>query len=363
MNTFGRIFRMTTWGESHGSAVGCVVDGCPSNLEIGLKDVQSALDRRRPGQSSVSTQREESDMVEILSGVFEGSTLGTPIMMVVKNTDVDSSKYVELVNTPRPGHADYTWRVKYGHVDWRGGGRASARETVGRVAAGAVAGKLLGKFGIDVVAYTRQVGGVVSEETLDVGMRGVRDLVESNPVRALDVEKSRLMEEVIIEARKMGDSVGGVVECVVLNPPAGLGEPVYGRLDADLASALMGIPGVKGVEVGAGFRMAGMHGSEANDEFIVKDGKVRTRTNNCGGIQGGISNGMPIVVRAVMKPTSSIAKKQNTVDLGSMTDTNVQVGGRHDPCIVPRAVPVVEAMVNMVVADHCRISGVIPGRL
>jgi chorismate synthase len=357
MNTFGRVFTFTTWGESHGKAVGCIVDGCPSNLGLTESDIQAALDRRRPGQSTVSTGRDEPDSVEILSGVFEGKTLGTPISMLVYNRDADSGKYVELINTPRPGHADYTWRVKFGHVDWRGGGRASARETVGRVTAGAVAAKLLTKFNIDAVAYAKEIGGARSAETLSSNMKGVRDLVESNPVKALDVEASRLMEERILEAKNTGDSVGGVIECVVLNAPAGLGEPVYGRLDADLAAALMSIPGVKGVEVGSGFKLAGMAGSEANDEFIIKDGKVKTASNSCGGIQGGISNGMPIVVRAVVKPTSSIARPQKTVDLQDMAEVEIKVKGRHDPCIVPRAVPVVEAMVNSVIADHMLLSG------
>jgi len=363
MDIFGRSFQVTTWGESHGEAVGCVVSGCPSNLILSVEDVQSALNRRRPGQSDVDTDRGEEDLVEVLSGVFDGKTLGTPISMKVDNKDVDSGKYIKLMNTPRPGHADFTWRQKFGHYDWRGGGRASARETVGRVASGAVAAKLLERFDIGSVAYASMIGGVVSNESLTFEMKGVRELIESNSVRALDVEAARLMEENVLAAKKAGDSVGGVVECVVQNVPAGLGEPVYARLDADISSALMSIPGVKGVEVGQGFKLAEMMGSEANDEFIVKNNQVRTRSNNCGGILGGISNGMPIIVRAAIKPTSSIMKRQKTVDLNLMKEASIQVKGRHDPCIVPRAVPVVEAMMNLVIADHMILSGMIPRAL
>lgn len=354
---------MTTWGESHGRAVGCVLDGCPSGLELDLADVQRELDRRRPGQSSISTSRDEKDEVEILSGVFEGKTLGTPISMVIWNRDVDSSKYVDLINKPRPGHADYTYKLKYGHVDWRGGGRASARETACRVAAGAVAKKLLKTRKIDVVAHTVEIAGVRAEESIHFDVKGVHELIESNPVRAFDVAKAREMEEAVVEARKRGDSVGGVVEVVVPNPPAGLGEPVYGKLSSDLASALMSIPGVKGVEIGLGFEAARKTGSEINDEFVLDGDSVRTASNNSGGIQGGISNGMPIVARVAVKPTSSISKRQKTVDLAAVKETTIKIEGRHDPCIVPRAVPVVEAMVALVIADHCIISGVIPNKI
>lgn len=362
-NTFGNVFRLTTWGESHGPAVGCVLDGCPTGLELGADDVQRQLDRRRPGQSQVTTSRGEADEVELLSGVFEGRTLGTPISMLVRNLDKDSSKYREIIHKPRPGHADLTWRMKYGHVDWRGGGRSSARETVGRVAGGAVALKLLNRFNVQVVGYTKQIGSVKSEETLDASMKGVSDLIESNPVRALDVEQAKAMEDEVREAKRQGDSVGGVVECVALNVPPGMGEPVFGKLTAELAAAVASIPGCRGVEFGMGFQSSGMRGSEVNDEFTFQNGVVKTRTNRCGGIQGGISNGMPVVLRAAFKPTASMGKRQRTVDLNLKKDSYLKVEGRHDPCIAPRAVPVVEAMVSLVLADHMLMSGAIPRRL
>jgi len=354
---------LTTWGESHGTAVGCVLDGCPSSLELTVEDVQRELDRRRPGQSHVTTQRMETDQVQILSGLFESKTTGTPISMLVPNRDADSSKYLEFKHRPRPGHADLGWRTKFGHVDWRGGGRSSARETVGRVAGGAVAKKLLQRFNVQVVAYTKQVGNIRSEETADVQMKGLTDLIESNVVRAADVEKGRLMEEEIKEAQAAGDSIGGVVECVAFNVPAGLGEPVFGKLTADLAGAVASIPAVKGVEFGLGFAAAYMRGSEVNDEYVVEHKSVRTKTNKSGGLQGGFSNGMPIILRAAFRPTASIRKRQKTVDLLTMKNTTIQIEGRHDPCVVPRAVPVVESMVNLVIADHMILNGDIPRRL
>ncbi|MFH1054503.1 MAG: chorismate synthase [Candidatus Altiarchaeota archaeon] len=363
MNTFGRMLRLTTWGESHGPVVGAVLDGCPSNLEISLEEIQHELDRRMPGQSSITTSRSEPDRVQLLSGIFEGKTLGTPISMVIPNIDSDSSKYEEFINKPRPGHADLTWRMKFGHVDWRGGGRSSARETVGRVAAGAVAKKLLHRFNVQVVAYSKQIGLVTSDETAESPMKGISDLIESNSVRALDVETSAEMEAAVKFAQKSGDSVGGIVECVAFNVPPGLGEPVFGKINADLASALISIPAAKGVEFGLGFVSSGMLGSEVNDEYYVEHKTVRTKTNRSGGIQGGITNGMPIVLRVAFKPTASIKKRQHTVDLAQGRNTYVQIEGRHDPCVVPRAVPVVEAMVNLVIADHMMLSGQIPRRL
>lgn len=360
MNTFGRLFAATTWGESHGMAVGCVVDGCPSGLELSLDEIQAELDRRRPGQAEITTARSERDQVELLSGVFEDKTLGTPISMLIRNEDVDSSKYYAIRDTPRPGHGDFTWREKFGHVDWRGGGRSSARETVGRVAAGAVARKLLKVHDIEIIAFTREIGGIRSDEELDPNMRGLRGMIDSNPVRALDLEKAKEMEDIIKVAKAQSDSVGGIIEAVALGVPAGLGEPVVNKLDADLAKALMSIPAVKGVEIGAGFELAQMRGSEANDEFVVKDDKIKMKTNRCGGILAGISTGMPIVARVAIKPTSSIAKEQLTVDLKTRKPSTIRVEGRHDPCIVPRAVPVVEAMVALVLADHSLMAGTIP---
>ncbi|MBD3262410.1 MAG: chorismate synthase [Candidatus Altiarchaeales archaeon] len=357
VNTFGRFFRVTTWGESHGKAVGCVVDGCPSNLPLEVGEVQKQLDRRRPGQSSYTTSRSEWDEVEIHSGVFENKTLGTPISMMVRNQDVDSSKYEQIKNTPRPGHADFAWRAKYVHVDYRGGGRSSARETVGRVAAGAIALKLIQSIKGDVVAYTKSVGETSSEETLDHLITGVRDLIDGNPVRALDAEAAPLMQDRILEARKQKDSVGGVVEAVCFGVPPGLGEPVFGKLSSDLAQALCSIPAVKGVEFGQGFNLSRMMGSQANDEYYVEGGEVKPKTNHMGGILGGISTGQPIVVRVAVKPTASIGKTQDTVNLTEGVNTKIQVEGRHDPCILPRAVPVVESMIALVLADHLIASG------
>ncbi|MCX6695146.1 MAG: chorismate synthase [Candidatus Altiarchaeota archaeon] len=361
-NTFGRLFQVASFGESHGTAVGCVVDGCPSGLPLSVEDVQKELDRRRPGQSSLTTSRREKDQASILSGIFDGKTLGTPIAMVVENHDADSSKYLKMKDTPRPGHADYTWRMKYGLVDWRGGGRSSARETVGRVAGGAVAKKLLSRFGVHAVAFAREIGGVECDKDF-VFKKNIQAVIDSTPSRTLDKESSRMMGEVILEAKGRGDSVGGIIECVAVGVPPGLGEPVFDKLNADLAKAVISIPAVKAIEFGEGFNFPYMLGSEANDEFILKGRNVLTKTNKCGGIQGGISNGMPIVLRVAVKPTSSISKSQNTVNLKSMKKAKIQVEGRHDPCIVPRAVPVVEAMVNLVLADHMLISGVIPRKL
>ncbi len=362
-STFGKAFKVSTWGESHGKAVGCVVDGCPSNLELTVDDIQRELDRRRPGQNSVSTDRLEADAVDVLSGLFEGKTLGTPISMVVLNQDADSSKYEAIKNTPRPGHADFTWRAKFGHVDFRGGGRSSARETVGRVAAGAIAKKLLNVFGIQTIGFARSIAGIDSAEEFDVSLKGFADLVDSNPVRCPDPEIAKEMEDAILAAKARGDSVGGVIEAVSLGVPLGLGEPVFDKLNADLAKALMSIPAVKGVEVGWGFKLSSLRGSEANDEFTFQKDEVKLLTNRCGGILGGISTGMPIVVRVAVKPTASISKKQKTVDLEKQIDANISVSGRHDPCIVPRAVPVVEAMINLVLADHGRRSGLIPAKI
>ena len=362
-NTFGKVFKVTTWGESHGKEVGCVVDGCPSNLTLTLDDIQAELDRRRPGQSSVSTARSEEDAVEILSGVFEQKTLGTPISMIVANRDADPSKYEAIRNKPRPGHADYTWMAKFGHVDWRGGGRASARETVGRVAAGAVAKKLLKEFGVTTVGFARSIAGITSDEEFDTTLKGFSDLVESNPVRCPDPVKAREMEDAILAAQAQGDSVGGVVEAVSVGVPAGIGEPVFDKLDAQLAKALMSIPAVKGVEVGGGFALSSIRGSRANDAFTVEGGEIKLKSNNCGGILGGISAGAPIIVRAAVKPTASISGKQKTVDVVTKDAADIRIEGRHDPCIVPRAVPVVEAMVNLVIADHMMRAGFIPRKI
>jgi chorismate synthase len=295
--------------------------------------------------------------------VFEGKTLGTPISIMVRNRDADSAKYREFINKPRPGHADLAWRMKFGHVDWRGGGRSSARETVGRVAAGAVAKKLLQRSGVNAVAYTHQIGDIRAVENFDSPVKGLLDLIDSNSVRCMDPEKAHEMEAAIKEAARAGESLGGIVECAVFNAPAGLGEPVFGKLTANLSSAVMSIPAAKGVEFGVGFGCAGLFGSQMNDEFMVEGKNVRTRTNNCGGINGGISNGMPIILRVAFRPTASIRKRQRTVDLRTGKPAFLQVEGRHDPCVVPRAVPVVESMVNLTIADHMLLSGYIQRRL
>ncbi len=347
-NTFGRFFRITTWGESHGEAVGVVLDGCPAGLKLTETDIQTELDRRRPGQSKVTTQRKEADKVEILSGVFKNKTLGSPISMLVRNTDVISSSYEKIKDIYRPGHADLTYDKKYGFRDYRGGGRASARETVGRVAAGAVAKKILKKYGAQTRGFVRSVGHIVAEKVNF-------SQIEKNPVRCPDSKKAQEMFDLIDSVRRQGDSIGGTVEVVTKGLPAGLGDPVFHKLDADLASALMSIGGIRGFEVGMGFEVTRKKGSQANDLMVNRgDNSTGFKTNNAGGILGGITNGEDLVVRIAVKPTSSISKTQKTVDKkGSMRDLIVR--GRHDPCLCPRAVPIAEAMVNLVLADHILI--------
>lgn len=343
-STFGQVFKIATWGESHGGGIGVVVDGCPAGLALKESDIQKELDRRKTGQSKVTTTRKEGDKVRIMSGVFKGKTMGTPISMWVENHDVDSSKYELIKDLYRPGHADYTYQMKYGMRDYRGGGRASARETAGRVAAGAIAKKLLARHKIKVIGYTRQIGPLRAKK---IDFREI----ERNIIRCPDKAVTDKMIDHIMKVRKKGDSAGGVVEVIAQGVPAGLGEPVFDKLDADLAKAVMGIPAVKGVEIGVGFEAAEMLGSECNDAFVVKGKKISTRTNHAGGILGGISNGEDIVLRLVMKPTSSINKTQDTVTLKGKKAT-ISVEGRHDPCICPRAVPIAEAMVALTLIDH-----------
>lgn len=343
-NSFGHIFRISTWGESHGESVGVIVDGCPAGLPLSPKDIQKELDRRRTGQSKVTTTRKEPDQIRIMSGVFEGKTTGTPIAMMVENQDADSSKYELIKDLYRPGHADYTYDMKYGFRDHRGGGRSSARETVGRVAAGAIAKKLLARRKIKVFAYTKQIGDLVAKK-IDPKE------IEKNIVRCPDKKVAEKMVDAIMKVRKQGDSLGGVIEVVAQGIPAGLGEPVFDRLDADLAKALMCLPAVKGVEVGIGFEAARLRGSQCNDVFLKKGKKITTRTNNAGGILGGISNGNDIVLRMVVKPTSSINREQDTVNQQGRK-SKIRVEGRHDPCVAPRAVPMAETMVALVLIDH-----------
>ncbi|MEA2074321.1 MAG: chorismate synthase [Euryarchaeota archaeon] len=348
-NSFGKIFRVTTWGESHGEAMGVVVDGCPSGLELSEADIQYELDRRKPGVSEITTERKESDEVKILSGVFEGKTLGTPISMLVWNKDVDSSPYEALKHIARPGQADFSYQLKYGIRDYRGGGRASGRETVARVAAGAIAKKILASQAIQIIGHVVEIGGIRARK---VSIEEITGNAESNAVRCADLEAARRMEALIKSAKDEGDSVGGIVEVLALGVPAGLGEPVFDKLDAELAKALMSIGAVKGVEIGAGFEAARLKGSEMNDEFYIKEGRIRTRTNNAGGILGGISTGEPVICRIAVKSTSSIAKPQRSVDMKKMEEVELRIKGRHDPCICPRIVPVAEAMVALVLVDY-----------
>jgi chorismate synthase len=344
-NSFGTIFRITTWGESHGKAVGVVVDGCPSGLEITEDEIQFELDRRRPGQSKITTQRKEPDKARILSGVFEGKTLGTPISIMVENVDAISKSYEDIKDTYRPGHADFTYDAKFGRRDHRGGGRSSNRETVGRVAAGAIAKKILNLEGIETHGFVKQVGDIVAEK-IDFSE------IENNIARCPDKKKAALMIELIDKVRKEGDSIGGTVEVVSTGLPAGLGSPVFNKMDAELASALMSIGGIRGFEVGLGFKASRMKGSQANDLMYKDDnGDLRFKTNNAGGLLGGITNGEDLVVRIAIKPTSSISKTQHTVDKEG-NPKELKVKGRHDPCLCPRAVPIAEAMVNLVLVDH-----------
>ena len=349
-NTFGHLFRITTFGESHGGGVGVVIDGCPPQLEISAEEIQFELDRRRPGQSKITTPRKEADTCEILSGVFEGKTLGTPIAILVRNKDTRSQDYDEMVQKYRPSHADATYDAKYGIRNWQGGGRSSARETIGRVAAGAIAKKILQQVaGVEIVGYVKRIKdleGVIDSQTVTL------EQVESNIVRCPDSECAEQMIAIVEEARNQGDSLGGVVECVARRVPKGLGSPVFDKLEADLAKAVMSLPATKGFEIGSGFAGTLMTGSEHNDEFYIDEaGEVRTITNRSGGVQGGISNGENIILRVAFKPTATIRKEQRTVTQEG-EETTLAGKGRHDPCVLPRAVPMVEAMVALVLCDH-----------
>lgn len=349
-SNLGTLFRISTFGESHGVGVGVIVDGCPPRIALTEADLQYELDRRRPGQSKIVTPRKEDDKAEILSGVLDGQTLGTPIAVMVRNTDQRPSAYTEMQTAYRPSHADYTYDAKYGIRAVSGGGRASARETIGRVAAGAIARKVLQASlpEYDAIAYVKDVYNIrTSVDTSSV----TKEVIESNIVRAADASKVDEMIELITAMRATGNSIGGVIECVVRGVPPGLGEPVFDRLEADLAKAMMSLPATKGFEVGSGFQSAKETGYGHNDEFYMEGSRVRTRTNNSGGIQGGISNGEDIVFRVAFKPTATILVEQKTVNnLGE--DTTLSARGRHDPCVLPRAVPMIEAMVHLVIVDH-----------
>jgi chorismate synthase len=358
-NTTGNLFKVTTFGSSHGTALGAVVDGCPAGLELSSKDIQRELDRRRPGTSKITTPRGETDQVEVLSGIFEGKTDGTPITGVVYNKDADSSAYKPYQNKPRPGHGDYTWTARYGVYDYRGGGRGSGRNTIGHVIGGAVAKKLLELADINVVAHVTQVADIKANP---VAYGLIEEYSSGNQVRCADSKAAILMEKKILEAKEKGDSVGGVVETIAFGVPAGLGEPVFDKLDADLAKALMGIGAVKGVEIGFGFQLAESTASISNDEYYLEGEQIKTTTNTSGGIIGGISNGMPIVARMAVKPTPSISTIQKTVDMEKMEETEIQIKGRHDPCICPRVTPVAESAMAMVLVDHMLRSGFINPR-
>ncbi len=358
-NSLGKLFRITSFGESHGKCVGIIVDGCPAGLPVTEVEIQQDLAKRWPGREAGSTERSEQDRVEMLSGVYEGHTTGAPICMLTWNTDADSGDYRKNRFLPRPGHADYTAFVKYGGFnDPRGGGRFSGRITAAFVMAGAIARKLLGLSDIEVIAHTVDIGGVKAQPK---ELAEIRKNVEQNPLRCADPEAAEEMLALITRVREENDSLGGVIEGIALNVPAGLGEPVFDNLDGELAKALLAIPAVKGVEFGAGFTVAGKKGSENNDPFTInKDGKVITVTNNSGGILGGLSSGMPVVARVAIKPTASIAREQATVDMQNMEKSSLSVRGRHDVCIVPRAVVVVEAMMAVTICDLSLRAGLLP---
>jgi chorismate synthase len=348
-NSFGHLFRITTWGESHGGGVGVVIDGCPPRLELTEADIQPDLDRRRPGQSKLVTPRQEPDKVQILSGTFEGKTLGTPISLWVRNEDARPEAYAEMATKFRPSHADYTYLAKFGIRNWQGGGRTSARETIGRVAAGAIAKKILRqRFGVEILAYVRQVQRLVASVDPEKVTTGQ---IEANLLRCPDATAAGRMIRLIEKTRRAGDSVGGIVEGVARGVPPGWGEPVFDRLEADLAKAMLSLPASKGFDIGSGFGGILLTGTQHNDPFRMKGGRVRTLTNRSGGIQGGISNGETIYFRVAFKPVATVMHEQQTVDT-QFKNTTLKGRGRHDPCVLPRAVPMVEAMTALVLVDH-----------
>ena len=357
-SSIGQRLVLTSFGESHGRSIGAVLDGCPAGLEIDEKDIQKMLDQRKPGQSLITTQRKEGDKVEIISGVFRGYTTGAPITMVIWNNDQKSKDYENLKTQLRPGHSDYPAMVKYNHFnDHRGGGRFSGRLTATHVMGGAIARKLLRTtLGVETNSYTTQIGKISMEKKFDEHM--IKDIYK-NEVRCPEQSTAKKMRDSILDARKKGDSLGGIIESITTNVPVGLGEPIFNSLESDLSKAMFSIPSVKGVEFGSGFEGSKIYGSENNDLYTIKKGKIVTKTNNSGGILGGISNGMPIVMRVAFKPASSIAQKQETVDIKTKKPAILQVKGRHDPCVVPRAPPVVDSLVSLTLADHALLSGII----
>ncbi len=355
-NSIGEKFRITSFGSSHGKALGAIVDGCPANLELSAEDIQKELDKRKPGTSKVTTARKEADEVQILSGIFEGKTDGTPITGVIFNKNQHSKDYSMFKNTPRPSHGDYGWMAKYGNYDYNGGGRGSGRVTIGHVIGGAIAKKLLKTKGIEIISHVTQIGNIKAQNN---DLKLIKENIEKNPIRCADIDAAKEMEELILAKKQEGDSVGGIVETIATGIPAGLGEPVFGKLDASLARALMNIGAVKGVEIGLGFDVATHTGSEINDEYEINNNKITTKTNNSGGIIGGMSNGMPIISRIAVKPTPSISKCQNSINLEKMENEKIEIKGRHDPCICPRVTVVAEATTAIVLADHMIRSGFI----
>lgn len=347
-NSFGNLFRISSWGESHGGGIGVVIDGCPPRLPLSVDDIQPDLQRRRPGQSKITTPRDEADRVEILSGVYEGLTLGTPLAMLVRNEDARPQAYDEMKEKFRPSHADFTYQTKFGHRNHEGGGRSSARETIARVAAGAVAKKILSFDGVVIRAYVERIQNIESPSIANIPEL---EQVEKSPTRCPDFETAAKMEQCILEAKKAGDSVGGSILCRVGGLPVGWGAPVFDRLEADLAKAMLGLPATKGFEVGSGFAGTYLKGSEHNDLYESRDGAVRTSSNRSGGVQGGISNGEELYFRTAFKPTATVLQKQKTVDRAGQ-ETELMGRGRHDPCVLPRAVPIVEAMTALVLVDH-----------
>lgn len=346
-NSFGRLFRITTWGESHGAGIGVIIDGVPAGIPLALNDIQKELDRRKPGQSSLTTMRKEADQAEILSGIFEGQTTGTPLTIYIKNQDQISKDYTTIKDKYRPGHADYTYQQKYGIRDYRGGGRSSGRETAARVAAGAIAKKVLAAFNITVTAYTKSIGDITVEQ-IDL------TCIENNPVRCPDPNIANTMADAIQKAKETNDSIGGIVEALITGVPVGIGDPVFEKLDALIGQALFSIGSIKGVEIGEGFNAAKLFGSQNNDEFFCNKEKIYTRTNHAGGILGGISNGENIIVRCAVKPTPSISQAQKTVNINK-EEVEILTKGRHDPCLCPRIIPVIEAMLAITILDSLLI--------
>lgn len=355
-SSIGHRLVLTSFGESHGKSVGAILSGCPAGLELDEKDIQIILDRRRPGQSTITTQRKETDRVEIISGVFRGYTTGAPITMLIWNSDQKSKDYENLKTKLRPGHSDFPAMIKYNHFnDYRGGGIFSGRLTATHVMGGAIAQKLLRTIGIDTCSFVTQIGKISMKKRFNDKMT---NSIYNNDVRCPDTITAKKMKESILDAKKKGDSLGGIIESITYGVPVGLGEPIFNSLESDLSKAIFSIPSVKGVEFGSGFEGSKLYGSKNNDLYTIQDDKIITKTNNSGGILGGLSNGMPITMRIAFKPASSIPQKQKTVDIETRKETILQVKGRHDPCVVPRAPPVVDSLVSLVLADHAILSGV-----